>query len=101
MTRFTFSLKEKTLYLNPGFLRPNDICVSAPTGSGKTLAFVVPILQALHHRVVTQIRALVVLPVKDLALQVFKVFSTHSAALGLDVGLAVSNQSLVKERKSK
>jgi len=94
------SLKEKTLYLNPGFLRPNDICVSAPTGSGKTLAFVVPILQALHHRVVTQIRALVVLPVKDLALQVFKVFSTHSAALGLDVGLAVSNQSLVKERKS-
>merc|ERR1719369_370248 len=71
------SLREGTLYLDPGFLRPNDICVSAPTGSGKTLAFVVPILQALSHRVVPRIRALVVLPVKDLALQVSKVFATH------------------------
>ena len=64
------SLREQTLYLNPGFLRPNDICVSAPTGSGKTLAFVVPILQALSHRLVVHTRALVVLPVKDLAVQV-------------------------------
>ena len=95
------SLRDGTLYQNPGFLRPNDICVSAPTGSGKTLAFAVPILQALRHRVVTQIRALVVLPVKDLALQVYKVFATHAAALGIKVGLAVSghNQSLIKERE--
>lgn len=52
------------------FFRPNDVCVSAPTGSGKTLAFVVPVVQALQDRVVPRIRALVVLPVQDLAMQV-------------------------------
>lgn len=93
------SLHPGTLYLEPGFLKPNDICVSAPTGSGKTLAYVVPIVQSLSHRVVCSIRALIVLPVKDLALQVFKVFTTFASALDLKVGLAVSGHlSLVKEQ---
>ena len=96
------SLRAETLFLDPGFLRPHDVCVSAPTGSGKTLAFVVPLLQALSHRVTIRVRALVVLPVKDLAVQVYKVFATHAASLGLKVGLAVSGheQSLAKERAS-
>ena len=96
------TLREETLYAEPGFLRPNDVCVSAPTGSGKTLAFVVPILQALSRRVVVRVRALVVLPVNDLAFQVYKVFAAHAACLGLKVGLAVSGhgQSLTKERAS-
>ena len=56
------------------FFRPSDICVSAPTGSGKTLAFVLPIVQSLKSRIVPRVRALVILPVQDLAAQVFKVF---------------------------
>ncbi|XP_038053316.1 ATP-dependent RNA helicase DDX51-like [Patiria miniata] len=56
--------------------RPRDLCVSAPTGSGKTLAFALPIVQALLDRVVPRIRALVVLPTRDLAQQVSKVFTT-------------------------
>ena len=60
------------------FFRPSDVCVSAPTGSGKTLAFVLPIVQALKSRVVPRVRALVILPVQDLAAQVFKVFRNYT-----------------------
>lgn len=54
--------------------RPRDICVSSPTGSGKTLAFAVPIVQLLADRVERKIQALIVLPVAELAHQIFKVF---------------------------
>ncbi|KAJ3152423.1 ATP-dependent RNA helicase dbp6 [Geranomyces michiganensis] len=49
---------------------PGDLCVSAPTGSGKTLAYALPIVEALGNRVVPRVRALIVLPTRDLAAQV-------------------------------
>jgi hypothetical protein len=52
------------------FLQPRDICVSAPTGSGKTLSYALPIIQTLRPRVVTRLRALVLLPSRELAAQV-------------------------------
>lgn len=51
-----------------GFER--DLCVNSPTGSGKTLAYALPIVQMLSTRSVKCLRALVVLPTRDLALQV-------------------------------
>jgi hypothetical protein len=59
---------------------PGDICVSAPTGSGKTLSYVLPILECLRSRVVRRLRCLVVLPTKDLVVQVAPVFSSRSRA---------------------
>lgn len=47
-------------------IRVRDVCVAAPTGSGKTLAFVIPILNSLASRQVKRLRALVVLPSRDL-----------------------------------
>jgi ATP-dependent RNA helicase DDX51/DBP6 len=47
-------------------IRARDVCVAAPTGSGKTLAFVLPVLNALSKRKVRRLRALVVLPSRDL-----------------------------------
>lgn len=47
-----------------------DVCVCAPTGSGKTLAYAIPIVDKLSRRVVPRTRALVLLPSRDLALQV-------------------------------
>lgn len=58
----------------PTPFRPRDICVSAPTGSGKTLAYAIPIVQMLTNRVERKVRALIVLPVNELAVQVLKVF---------------------------
>lgn len=58
----------------PTPFRPRDICVSAPTGSGKTYAYAIPIVQMLLNRVERKVRALIVLPVNELAVQVLKVF---------------------------
>ncbi|XP_050425082.1 probable ATP-dependent RNA helicase Dbp73D [Adelges cooleyi] len=52
-----------------------DVCISAPTGSGKTLSYVLPIIQTLKMLTTHQLRALIVLPTKNLAIQVYKVFS--------------------------
>lgn len=55
--------------IGPGAFE-RDICVNSPTGSGKTLAYALPIVQMLAHRKIRCLRALVVLPTRDLALQV-------------------------------
>jgi ATP-dependent RNA helicase DDX51/DBP6 len=47
-------------------IRNRDVTVSSPTGSGKTLAFVLPVLNSLARRKVRRLRALVVLPSRDL-----------------------------------
>lgn len=75
-----------------------DLCVSAPTGSGKTLAFAIPIIEQLQKRVVVRLRALIVLPTKDLAQQVKECFDFFCGGTGLRVGLASGDISLVKEQ---
>lgn len=69
MTKFTSINKHLRPFSQHRF-RPRDVCVSAPTGSGKTLAYVLPLVQALRSRTVPRIRALVLLPVQELATQV-------------------------------
>lgn len=71
----------------PSPFRPRDICVSAPTGSGKTLAYALPIVQYLSIRVSREIRALIVLPVNELAVQVLKIFQKLCEATNLKVAL--------------
>ncbi|XP_066302695.1 ATP-dependent RNA helicase DDX51-like [Branchiostoma lanceolatum] len=97
--------QDGTIMGRAGF-RPSDICVSAPTGSGKTLAFVIPVVQALLQRVVCEVRALVVLPTKDLAVQIYKVFNHYTSGSRLKVAncsgqksLAVEKNALVKESR--
>uniref|UniRef100_A0A8C3VAH3 ATP-dependent RNA helicase n=1 Tax=Catharus ustulatus TaxID=91951 RepID=A0A8C3VAH3_CATUS len=82
-----------------GGYRPKDICVSAPTGSGKTLSFVIPIVQVLLDRVVCHVRALVVLPTKELAQQVSKVFNVYTDGTGLKVALITGQKSFAKEQE--
>eukprot|EP00038_Savillea_parva_P009304 m.182638 g.182638 ORF g.182638 m.182638 type:complete len:706 (-) comp15584_c0_seq1:39-2156(-) len=62
-------------------MHPGDVCVSAPTGSGKTLTYVLPIVQRLTTRVIQRIRAVVVLPNRDLVSQVKGVFDQYIAAI--------------------
>ncbi|THU52128.1 hypothetical protein C4D60_Mb10t00740 [Musa balbisiana] len=82
--------------IGPGAFE-RDICVNSPTGSGKTLAYALPIVQMLAHRKIRCLRALVVLPTRDLALQVKEVFSSIAPAVGLRVGLAVGQSSIADE----
>ncbi|XP_055971517.1 ATP-dependent RNA helicase DDX51 [Sorex fumeus] len=83
-----------------GGFQPSDLCVSAPTGSGKTLAFVIPVVQALLSRVICRVRALVVLPTKELAQQVSKVFKIYTDATPLRVALVTGQKALAKEQES-
>lgn len=79
---------------------PSDLCVSAPTGSGKTVAFALPIVQALKDRVVCAIRAVVVLPVSELAFQVFRVFKTFTQGTNLRVCILTGQKSFDAEKKT-
>ncbi|CAI0544812.1 unnamed protein product, partial [Linum tenue] len=82
--------------IGPGAFE-RDLCINSPTGSGKTLAYALPIVQALSNRTVRCLRALVVLPTRDLALQVKEVFAAIAPAVGLSVGLAVGQSSVADE----
>lgn len=86
-------------YFGTGGYEPSDICVSAPTGSGKTLAYVLPIVQSLLRRVVCHLRALVILPTKDLANQVKQVFEMFIEGTNLRVGLASGSKSFSKDQE--
>ncbi|KAG9354818.1 hypothetical protein JZ751_001531 [Albula glossodonta] len=88
------------LLIGRGGYRPRDICVSAPTGSGKTLAFVIPVIQALSQRVVCEVRALAVLPTKELAQQVCKVFSSYAEGSSLKVVMIAGQKSFAAEQAS-
>ena len=77
-----------------------DTCVSAPTGSGKTLAYVLPIIQILQSRLVPKIRCLVVVPVQELAAQVYKVMVTYTSHTSLKVCLLSGASSFQQEQNS-
>ncbi|PJF18157.1 hypothetical protein PSACC_01996 [Paramicrosporidium saccamoebae] len=79
--------------------QPRDLCVSAPTGSGKTLAYLLPILQALRMRRVRRIRAVIIVPGRELANQVRSVMEPLAAAVGLDVGISVGQTSFSMEQR--
>ncbi|CUA68560.1 ATP-dependent RNA helicase dbp6 [Schizosaccharomyces pombe 972h-] [Rhizoctonia solani] len=81
---------------------PRDACVSAPTGSGKTLAYVVPITEILSTRIVTRLRALVVLPTRELAIQVRETFDAIAKGRGLKasskIAIATGQHSFAHEQ---
>ncbi|CAO1629880.1 unnamed protein product [Jaminaea pallidilutea] len=80
------------------FAPPRDLCVSAPTGSGKTLAYAIPIVAHLKTRVVTRLRALVVLPTRDLVAQVRETLETLAKGTGLRIGGVTGAQSFSQEQ---
>jgi ATP-dependent RNA helicase DDX54/DBP10 len=50
-----------------------DVVAMSRTGSGKTAAFVLPMLQKLKKRDTRGIRAVILSPTRELALQTFKI----------------------------
>ncbi|KAJ8462924.1 hypothetical protein ONZ45_g17762 [Pleurotus djamor] len=86
----------RALYLP--YAPPRDVCVSAPTGSGKTLAYVLPIVEMLSTRIVTRLRALIVLPTRDLVIQVRETFEATSKGRGLKIATATGQHSFAHEQ---
>ncbi|TIC02138.1 hypothetical protein E3Q17_01498 [Wallemia mellicola] len=77
---------------------PRDICVSAPTGSGKTLGYTLPIVEIISRRLVTRLRALVVLPTRDLVSQVKETFEIFAKGTDLKIGTITGQQSFQQEQ---
>ncbi len=72
----------------PILLRRKDLLGCAQTGTGKTAAFAIPIIQHLYkstQRTVRppKIRALVVTPTRELAIQIGESFSTYAKYTGI------------------
>jgi ATP-dependent RNA helicase DDX51/DBP6 len=76
-----------------------DICVSAKTGSGKTLAYLLPIIEALKHRVVPTLSAIVVVPSRQLVNQALQVAEDLCAGTKIKVGTALGNTAFATEQK--
>ena len=79
--------------------RPRDVCVSAVTGSGKTLSYAVPIVQhIMETRMECKVKAVIMLPVFELAKQVFNVFDKLCNNLKVRCILLSKNRQLEVER---
>jgi len=62
----------------PPIMRGEDVLAIAQTGTGKTAAFAIPVINNLHSRKRSKrsigIRGIVMVPTRELALQIFEVF---------------------------
>jgi ATP-dependent RNA helicase RhlE len=72
----------------PLILERKDLLGCAQTGTGKTAAFAIPILQILHEeksavRAPKQIKALILTPTRELAIQIGESFAAYGKYTGL------------------
>jgi len=78
-------IQEKAI---PILLTGRDLLGCAQTGTGKTAAFAIPILQLLHAKqtpgtVKRQVKALIITPTRELAIQINESFSAYGKHTGL------------------
>jgi len=76
-----FQIQTRTI---PAALSGNDVLAKAPTGSGKTLAFAIPIVERVKPGE-GRPGALILVPTRELAVQVTEVISDLGKARGLKV----------------
>jgi superfamily II DNA/RNA helicase len=89
-------------------LAGRDVCGKAKTGSGKTLGFGLPMLQRLAAEATNGVgdgkiarpRGLVLLPTRELAVQVYEVLKPLGAALGLHVAAVYGGADIERQIKS-
>lgn len=80
----------------PAALAGDDVIGIAQTGTGKTLAFGVPMMQQLWSS--KQGTGLVILPTRELAIQVDQVFQKMGQDLGLRTAVLIGGESVQKQR---
>ncbi len=83
----------------PVLLDGQDVIGLARTGSGKTLAFGIPMAERVRPNG-REIAALVLVPTRELAIQVGGVLEALTARGGVRVGLLYGGRSLVNDRKA-
>jgi ATP-dependent RNA helicase RhlE len=77
----------------PQALEGKDVLATAQTGTGKTLAFLIPVIEQLLKSKTPGIMALVLVPTRELAMQVVAVFNTLRGTQLLPAALVVGGLS--------
>jgi ATP-dependent RNA helicase RhlE len=89
----------------PSILKGEDVLAIAQTGTGKTAAFAIPILHKLHYAIQknkeeNRIKCLVMVPTRELALQITEVFTAlakHTELVILSTFGGVSQDPQIEE----
>ena len=87
----------------PHSLGGRDILGASKTGSGKTLCFLIPILDNLYREGVIKeegLLSLIILPTRELAIQIFDVINKIGKYFNYSVGLVIGGNNLEKEQRS-
>ena len=86
----------------PLALKGSDILGAAKTGSGKTLAFLIPVLENLYRAKCTEfdgLRALILSPTRELAIQINDVLRKIGRYHDFPTGLITGGNSLKEEQR--
>lgn len=89
----------------PSIMKGEDVLAIAQTGTGKTAAFAIPILHKLHYAIQknkeeNRIKCLVMVPTRELALQITEVFTSlakHTELVILSTFGGVSQEPQIEE----
>jgi len=85
---FTEPTPVQALAIEPA-LAGHDVVATAQTGTGKTLAFVLPIVHLIGKQPRPGIRAVVLTPTRELAIQIDETFAKMVAGTGVRTAVAV------------
>src|SRR5258708_2180045 len=77
----------------PHALEGTDVLATAQTGTGKTLAFLIPVLEKLLRRTSPGIAALVLVPTRELAMQVVDQYNAFRGKKLSPAALVVAGSS--------
>lgn len=81
----------------PVAIQGKDLVGVAQTGTGKTLAFGIPMIQRLHN---TKNRGLIVLPTRELALQVDEALRKVGVEMGLRTAVLIGGTSMWPQKQA-
>ncbi|MEM7272080.1 MAG: DEAD/DEAH box helicase [Actinomycetota bacterium] len=81
-------------------LAGRDVCGKAKTGSGKTLAFGIPTVQRMVDGPRGEVRALILVPTRELATQVFEELQPLAASVGLRALAVYGGADIEKQIKT-
>uniref|UniRef100_A0A832II83 DEAD/DEAH box helicase n=1 Tax=Fervidobacterium pennivorans TaxID=93466 RepID=A0A832II83_FERPE len=76
-----------------------DIIAQAQTGTGKTVAFAIPILERIDFKVDKSIKALIVTPTRELALQIYEEIKSLRGNRRVKVSTIYGGQSIERQLK--
>ncbi len=90
---FTTPTPIQSLAIEPA-LAGRDLVATAQTGTGKTLAFVLPTIQLLANEAThSGVRAVILTPTRELALQINEVFLKVARGTGIHAAVAVGGMN--------